>query len=169
MPWPVIVLALVTSAIVLAVVIELSARRIRPMRPWALLAAASAAAIPVAIVLHNVLSAVIRGDEAVSFVLALIVAPIGLTAAVFGAALVVARDPREHDLATSLLIAGLGLALFGGYGLFALAVTALVGGNPPYQALVEQTVVPVAVTAVALGTLSAVAVILTRRIHPAAV
>jgi len=157
MYWPLVILGLMVSAIILALVLATAAQRIPAARRWAILATASAVAIPLAVVLHNVLSAITGGEEAVSFILALVIAPIGFMIALLGGGLAIAGDPGEHDLATSLLIAAMGMAIFGAYGLFALVVTAMYGGTPPYQEAVEDVVVPVSVIALAAGALFAVA------------
>jgi hypothetical protein len=64
-----------------------------------IVAVIATAAFPLAIVLHNVLSAFIGGEEAVSFVIALLVAPGFIAAGTLGVALTLSRDARFRSLA----------------------------------------------------------------------
>lgn len=133
----------------------LASRRYPRARPWAVLAGISLAAMPLAVILHNVLSALIRGEEAISFVVAVILAPAGFAVGTLGAGVALARDGRAWEVGASLTIAGAGMALFGLYGVFALIVTSVGGANPPYQAGVEAIVLPVSLLAIVGGALSA--------------
>ncbi len=61
--------------------------RDRDERLWLLLVAVSAAGFVVAVVLHNVVSALFRVEEPVLFVIAVLVAPTGALTGALGAAL----------------------------------------------------------------------------------
>jgi hypothetical protein len=98
---------------------------------------------------HSVASALIGGEEAVSFILALLVAPAGFAIGTLGAGVVTLRTHRT--LGARIMLAGLGLAIFAGYSLFALVVTTIEGGNPPYQAMIEQFALLAAALAMAAG------------------
>lgn len=133
----------------------LASRRYPPARPWAVLAGISLAALPLAVILHNALSALVGGEEAISFVVAVILAPTGFAVGTLGAGIALARGGRAWEVGASLAIAGAGMALFGLYGVFALIVTSIEGANPPYQAGVEAIVLPVSLLAIVGGALSA--------------
>jgi hypothetical protein len=147
--WGVFIIVAIVSMLVVAVELYPVARRDRAARPWAILAAASAVAVPVSIVVHNVASAVIGGQEAVSFILALLVAPAGFAVGTLAAGIVTLRS--DKTLGARIMLAGLGLAIFAGYMLFALVVTAIEGSNPPYQAVVEPFALLAAALAMAAG------------------
>jgi hypothetical protein len=147
--WGVFIIVAVISMLGVAVELYPVARRDRAAGPWAILAAASAVAVPAAIVVHNVASALIGGEEAVSFTLALLVAPAGFAIGTLGAGVVTLRSDRT--LGARIMLAGLGLAIFAGYMLFALVVTTIEGRNPPYQAIVEPFALLAAALAMAAG------------------
>lgn len=147
--WGVFIIVAVISMLAVAVELYPVARRDRAARPWAILAAASALALPAAIVVHNVASALIGGEEAVSFILALLVAPAGFAIGTLGAGVVTLRS--DKTLGARILLAGFGLAIFAGYMLFALVVTTVEGGNPPYQAILEPLALLAAAVAMAAG------------------
>lgn len=77
------------SAFAIAAVLAIVARRARPGRTRVFLwvAAASAAAFPVATVLHNAADALFHVEEPVFFLLAVIGAPAGLAIGLVGAAI----------------------------------------------------------------------------------
>jgi hypothetical protein len=72
------------------------------------LAALAIAPFAVSIVLHNVLSAVFGGEEPVSFIIALLVAPGLIAAGTLGVAVTLSRDARFARVGTSLIVAGVG-------------------------------------------------------------
>ena len=143
------------GALLVALVLAIVYRRYPGARSWIHVAAASIAAMPLAVILHNVLSALIRGEEAVSFILALVVAPAAFAVGTLGAGLAIARSGRGWEVGASLLIAGAGMALFGLYGIFALVVTTVEGGNPPYQAAIESLLLPISLLTLLGGAVSA--------------
>lgn len=146
--WPVFFVVAIASGLAMATLLWLLARSERGVRRWAIVVTASAVAIPAAIVLHNVLSAFIGGDEAISFVLALLVAPALLMVGAVGGGLAMMRQPA---LGAPILLYAAGMALFALYSLFALIITTVTGGNPAYQGAVEAVVVPVAALAMLAG------------------
>ena len=147
--WGVFIIVAIVSMLAVAIELYPVARRDRAARPWAILAAASAVAVPTAILLHNVASALIGGEEAVSFILALLVAPAGFATGTLGAGVATLRSDRTLGL--RILLAGAGLAIFAGYMLFALVVTTIEGRNPPYQAIVEPLALVTAALAMGAG------------------
>ena len=156
MTWPVFIPLVLLAIVVLGIVIASAVNQVPATRPWATTAALAIAAFPVSIVLHNVLSAVFGGEEEVTFIFALLVAPGLIAAGTLGAAITLGRDARFARVGKSLLVVGAGLVLFAVYALFALAVTAITGGNPPYQALMEAIALAVSAGTVVIGTLLAV-------------
>ena len=148
-------IGILLAPVLLGIVLVLVARRYPETRRWAAVTGISIATIPVAIVLHNVLSAIAGGEEGVSFVVALVVAPAGFAVGALGVGLRLARSGRSWELGASIAIAGAGMALFVAYMVFAFVVTTIERGNPPYQAPIESIVLPVALIALVGGSLSA--------------
>ncbi len=153
MVWNLFMPVMLFATVALGVEIFLAVRRHPDARRWGVVAVVGVAAFPVAIVLHNVLSALIGGEEAVSFVVALLVAPLLICVGTLGAGAVVRRAGPDRALGNGLLVAGGGLAVLSAYMLFALVVTTIEGTNPPYQAPVEAVAMPVALVAIAVGVL----------------
>lgn len=156
MYWPLFIAVVLIAIVVVGVVIATAVNQVPGTRPWATVAALAIAAFPVSIVLHNVLGAVFGEEEAVSFIIALLVAPGLIAAGTVGVAVTLRRDVRFARVGTSLLISGAGLVLFAVYAVFALVVTAVTGGNPPYQAFIEATALVLSATTIAIGTVLAV-------------
>ena len=151
--WSLFILAALVSMLVAGAVLLISARRHSALRPWATVVGASVAAMPLAIVLHNLVSALIGGEEAVFFVVALVVAPAAFAVGVVGAGLALTRNASDRSVGVSLLVAGGGMALFELYMIGALLVTTVLGGNPPWQGPIEAVVLPVSLLALTGGSL----------------
>ena len=147
LPYALIIPSVALAMLVVAIVLAIVARGTPHLRPWVTITALGVVAMPAAVVLHNVLSAIVGGEEAVSFIVALMVAPACIAVGVIGAAVVLLRERRELGVAVCVAAAGIGL--FAAYMIFALVVTTIEGRNPPYQAPVELALLP-------LGTLAAI-------------
>jgi len=154
--WPLFIAVVLIAIVVVGVVIATAVNQVPAARPWATVAALAIAAFPVSIVLHNVLSAVFGGEEAVSFIIALLIAPGLIAAGTLGVAVTLRRDARFAQVGTSLAVSGAGLVLFAVYAVFALVVTSVSGGNPPYQAFIEATALVLSAATIAIGTVLAV-------------
>jgi hypothetical protein len=155
MQWSVFIPVVLVATLAIGVEVVFAMRDHPAARRSGLVAAFGIAAFPVAIVVHNALSAFIGGEEAVSFILGILVAPAAITAGTLGVAVALRDDPASRGLFAGLASAGAGLALFAGYMVFALVVTSLSGTNPPYQAAVESVVLPVSGLAIVGGALYA--------------
>lgn len=156
MIWPVFIAVVLLAIVVVGVVIATALKEVPATRPWATTAALAIAAFPLSIVLHNVLSALFGGEEAVSFIIALLVAPGLIAAGTLGVAVTLSRDARFTRVGLSLLVAGAGFVLFAVYAFFALAVTAITGSNPPYQAFIEAIALAVSAATMVIGVVLAV-------------
>lgn len=165
MLWPVFIPVVLLAIVVVGIVIATAVNRVPASRPWAAVAALAIAAFPVSIALHNVLSALFGGEEEVSFIVALLIAPGLIAAGTLGVAVTLRRDARFARVGMSLLVAGAGFVLFAVYAFFALAVTAIAGGNPPYQAFVEGFALAASAAMMVIGSVLAV---MTRYQVPAA-
>jgi hypothetical protein len=143
LPWQLIIPALVLSALTVAAVLVVAARRSSATRPWLVIAALGVAAMPLAIVLHNVLSALSGGEEGVTFVVAVMVAPVCIAIGILGAGIAL-RDERR-DLAVGVLIAGIGIAAFGLLSLFAFIDD---DAAAPFQVIIVPATVAAVVGAV---------------------
>lgn len=164
--WPLFVPLMLAAMLVIGAVLMLVARTSSVGRRWIVLAVASIIALPSAIVFHNVASALIGGEEGVSFVLALIVAPAGVAAGTFGAGVAIARLERWRGLGRALVLAASGIGLLFAYAAFALVVTTIERGNPAYQGQIEAFVLPVSATAMTVGAIWAVAAFVRGRPSP---
>jgi hypothetical protein len=153
--WQLFIPVVLVSSLVIGVVVASAVRQVAATRRWATVAVIGIAASPVAIVLHNLLSAILGGEEVVSFIVALLVAPLFIAVGTLGVALALARDGRFAQVGIWLIVAGGGVALFALYALLAPAVTALAGGDPSIQAAIEVVVLPASATALATGAAAA--------------
>lgn len=163
MSWSLFIPGALISMLAGGAVVALAARQHPSLRPWAIVVGASAAAMPLAIVLHNLVSVLIGGEEAVFFVVALVVAPIAFAVGILGAGLELARIAGRFGTGMSLLVAAAGMALFGLYVTGALVVTTVLDGNPPWQGPIEAVVLSVSLLALVGGSLSALLSVLIRR------
>lgn len=154
LPYQLIIPGVAVAMLVVASVVAIAARTTRALRPWVAFAALGVVAMPAAIVLHNVFSALIGGEEGVSFIVALFVAPVCIAVGVIGSAAVLRRERPELFVGVATAAAGIGL--FAAYMLFALVVTTIEGRNPDYQAPIELVVLPLATLAAVLGALLSV-------------
>jgi hypothetical protein len=165
LPYGLIILSVALAMVVVAIVLAIAARGTPRLRPWVTITALGVVAMPAAIVLHNVLSAIVGGDEGVSFIVALMVAPSCIAVGVIGAAVVLLRE--RHDLGVAVCVAAAGIGLFAAYMVFALIVTTIEGRNPDYQGLVELALLPLGTLAAIGGALLSVRALMRERTAPA--
>ena len=163
--WPLFIAVVLIAIVVVGIVIATTVNEVPATRRWATMAALAIAALPVSIVLHNVLSAVFGGEEAVSFIIALLVTPGLIAVGTLGVAVMLSRDARFARVGRSLAVSGAGLVVFAVYAVFALVVTTVTGGNPPYQAFIEAIALALSAATIAIGTVLA---LVTRYQVPAA-
>lgn len=163
MSWNLFIPIILVSTIALGLEAVVAMRDHPAARKAGVIAAFGIAAFPVAIVVHNVLSAFIGGEEVASFILAVLVAPTAIAVGTLGVAFALLRDRRARPLARGLLASGLGLALLAAYMLFALAVTWLAGANP-YQRAVEVAAMLASGAAIVGGVLYAGAAIVSEAV-----
>lgn len=165
--WHVFIPVALVSTLVIGIVIASAVRDVTAARRWVTIAVVGIAAFPVAIVVHNVLSAIMGREEAVSFVIALLVAPGFMAVGTLGAALALARDPRLAQVGRPILLGGAGVALFALYALLGPAITVISGEDKALQAVVEAVVLPLSAGALAVGAaLGALARLRVRSRHP---
>lgn len=162
MEWEFVIGASLASMVIIGGVLAITGPSEDRAHIWLKVVVGSVAAMPVAIVLHSVTSAVLGGEESVFFLIALIGAPAGFAIGTLGAGLALARAGRRWT-GTSLVVASMGMVLFALYGIFALIITSIEGRNPPYQATVQDIVLPVSVALLAGGALSALGSLVVRR------
>lgn len=155
MVWSIVIPVMLVATLAIGVEAVLAMRTHPAARTPAYIVVAGVVAFPVAIILHNALSALIRGEEAVSFILALFVAPAAITFGTIGLALALRSDPGTRQLALGFGLCGAGLVLFVGYSVFALVMSSLVGSEPSFQATVEVLAVLLAALAMVGGALFA--------------
>jgi len=98
------------AMVVIALLAVLGARRALPRRTLLFLAG-SAAIGPLAAILHNVVGALLGREEAVFFIIAVVLAPIAFAIAAIAGATSLLRDGRHTDLAAALVIGGSAILL----------------------------------------------------------
>jgi hypothetical protein len=98
-------------------------------------------------------SALLATEEAIFFLFALVLAPIGFAFGTIGSGFALLGD-RSRALGASLIVAGAGMALFGVYGVVAAIATTAAGGNLGWQRTVEAVVLPVTLSALVGGAAS---------------
>ena len=119
MSWEIFIPTALVAMVGVGVTLVLAARRSPYVRPWALLAAIALAAMPVAIVMHNLVSAIFGVEEAVFFIAALVIAPVGFALGTLGSGITLVQK-GSRAIGASLVLGGAGMALFGLYSLVAL-------------------------------------------------
>jgi hypothetical protein len=159
-PWTAFVLLLLVEAVAVAVVVLLAMRRHAVSRVAGTIVVLGVVAAPIAALLHNVLSALVGGEEIVTLLLALVGAPVGIVAGTIAVAL--SLRAMDHDLAVGLGIAGAGLALFPLYTLIAIAADAVIGAVPFHGAL-ETLFLSMCLVVTALGVAYSGIVLVARR------
>ena len=121
------------------------------------------ASFPIAIVIHNAVSAFLGVEEGVSFLVAVVVAPIGLVVGVFAVASALRKEPNERRVATGFTVSALGLALFAGYVAIASVVSMFVKGPDLYWDTVQRVALPLCALIVVVGALYTAFGLATRR------
>jgi hypothetical protein len=148
--WLVFIPVMVLATVLVGIVATLVARAHPTVRLAATVTALSAVGMPVAIVLHNVASAWIGTDDPVTFILALLVAPMGFALGAFVLAGGVEREQPRSLMARGFTIAGSGVSLMVAYTVFTFVV-ALVDLRPDYQDAIERLVLPFAALVTSVG------------------
>lgn len=148
MSWQVYVLGLMLASLVIGAEAAYATREGTRGRRSALVTMFGIAALPVAIVLHNLTSAVIDGEETVSFIVGVVVAPAAITLGTSGLALALRRD--RLVLAAGFAIFATGLAVFPLF-FIALLVSAAAGSPIETTGAVEALLLPVSLIAVTAG------------------
>jgi len=134
-------------ALAITVVVALLRGDVPEARRWTLVLIGSVILGP----LVALLAAPLGLPDGIDALVGVLITPLGFTAGALGAGLVMIRSGRHRDLGVALLISGGSVALLAIYAAFAVAVTALLGTNPPYQATVELIVEIGVATGVMLG------------------
>jgi predicted permease len=132
MPWSLFIPIVLLAALAIGVEIAFAMRDHPTIRSVGPIAIFGVVVFPVAIVVHNALSAFTGGEEGVSFILALVVAPAAITLGTIGVA-VRLRDAHATPLFIGFAAAGAGMGLFAAYLVFALGasvVTGMPAGEP---------------------------------------
>ena len=140
------------SALVIAFVVALLRDDVPGARRWTLVLIGSVIFGPLA----TLIAASVGIPDGFDLLVALVVTPVGFTAGALGAGIVMVRDGTHRDLGVALLIAGASVALLAIYAGFAIVVTSLQGGEPPYQATVELIVELGVATGVTIGAAGAI-------------
>jgi len=131
MRWDVYIVAVMLASLVVAVEAVYAMADHRRTRMFGLVTVFGIVAFPMAVVVHNVVSAVLGTDEAVSFIIGVVIAPAAITIGALGVAFTLRS---ENTLASfGFAMFGAGLALFPLYLISALAATALAGQAPAQE------------------------------------
>jgi hypothetical protein len=148
MRWDVYVVTIILASLVLAVEAVYAMADHQRTRTFGLITVFGVVGFPVAVLVHNVLSALLGTDEAVSFIVGAVIAPAAITIGALGVAFTLRY---ANTLASAgFAIFGAGLALFPLYLISALAATAL-GGQAPAQEEFQTTMLFASLIAIAAG------------------
>jgi hypothetical protein len=124
MPWSLFIPVVLLAALAIGIEIVVAMSDHPAIRPVGLIAIFGVVVFPVAIVVHNAVSAFIGGEEAVSFILGLVVAPAAITLGTIGVA-VRLWDEGATALFLGFAAAGAGMAMFAAYLLVGFVASAL--------------------------------------------
>jgi hypothetical protein len=145
-------------ALAISVIVAFLRADVPEARRWTLVLIGSAIVGPLA----ALLAAPLGLPDGFDALVGVLITPIGFAAGAIGAGLVMVRSGRHRDLGVALLISGGSVALLAIYAAFAVVVTTIAGGNPPYQATVELIVEIGVATGVSLGMFGAILAYLER-------
>lgn len=151
MIWWFFVPVMVLAMMLLGIVATLAARTHRDVRAAASICALSVVVIPVALVLHNLLGAVVGDDEPVTFALALLAAPASFAVGATLVARQLRHESADTSLSRSFTIASTGVVLMVLYIAFALVVDQLALADVALRARIESIVLPLAALVTAFG------------------
>lgn len=134
-------------ALAIAIVVLLVRDDVPDARRWTLLLIGSVTLGPLATLLGGSLGL----PEGLGLLSGLVVTPLGFTVGALGTGLVMVRGGEHRDLGIALLISAGSVALLAIYAGFAVIITSIAAGNPPYQAALELLVELVVATGVFIG------------------
>jgi hypothetical protein len=121
------------------------------------------ASFPIAILVHNALSAFFGVEEGVSFLVAVVAAPIGLFVGVSAVASALRREPDQGRIAAGFAVSALGLALIAGYIAIASALSIFVKSPGLDWDTVHPVALPLCALIVVVGALFAAFGLATRK------
>jgi hypothetical protein len=148
MRWDVYVVTVMLVSLVIAGETVYAMSNHHRTRTFGLITVLGVVAFPVAVLIHNVLSAMLGTDEAVSFVLGAVIAPAAITIGALGVAF--ALRGVQAVASAGFAIFGTGLAIFPLY-LLAILVLTTVGGEVPSQEAFAATMLPVSLAVITAG------------------
>jgi hypothetical protein len=148
MRWEIYIVAVMLASLVIAVEAVYAMANYHRARTFGLITVIGVVAFPVAVVVHNVLSAMLGTDEAVSFILGALIAPAAVTIGALGVAF--ALRGVQAVASAGFAIFGAGLAIFPLYVLAILVLTT-VGGEVPSQEAFAATMLPVSLAVITAG------------------
>lgn len=152
MPWEIYVVTVMLASVVLAAETVYAMADHRGARGWGTLTVLGVVAFPVAVIVHNVISVAINGEEAVSFILGVFVAPAAITAGAVGSA--VALRTGAPLAALGFAFAAAGLLLLPAYAGVAFVASWL--GEPLRSTGgVDQVLLPLSLLAITAGVITA--------------
>lgn len=150
MIWLVFIPVMVLATVLVGIVATLAARAHPTVRLAATVTALSAVGMPVAFVLHNMVSAWIGTDDPLTFIVALLVAPMGFALGAFLLARDLEREQPRSLMARGFTIAASGVSLMVAYVMFGFVV-ALFELRPDQQDAVERVILPFAALVTSVG------------------
>jgi hypothetical protein len=147
--WTTFFSLLLIEAAVVAILVGVVMRHSKESRRAGWVVVSGVVVAPLAAVLHNALSVLGGGEDAVWFVAALVVAPLLVVAGTFA----VAHSLRsaDHQLAVGFAVAALGMALFPLYAAVVIVAGPLLDAPNTYQGALEAILLPMCLAVTAMG------------------
>ena len=152
MRWEVYIVGVMFASLVIGAEAAYATRDGRAGRTSALVTIFGIAAFPVAVVLHNLASALLVAEETVSFIVGVLIAPAAITLGTLGLGLALRR--ARPLAAVGFICFGAGLAALPVYAAV-LFIDAALGATPGAQDVVQSVVLPLSLAVATAGAIVA--------------
>jgi hypothetical protein len=149
MRWDAYVVTAMLASLVIAGEAVYAMANYHRTRTFGLITVLGVVAFPVAVVIHNVLSAMLGTEEAVSFILGAVIAPAAITSGALGMAFTLHATNAVAGAGFAMF--GAGLAIFPVYLIATLVLSAVGGGEALRQEAFAATMPPVSLAILTAG------------------
>ena len=148
MRWEIYIVIVMLASLVVAGEVVFAMANHHRTRTFGIITVFGVVAFPVAVVIHNVLSAMLGTDEAVSFIVGAVIAPAAITIGTLGVAF--ALRGAQAVASAGFAIFGAGLAIFPLY-LISILVLSAVDAQVVSQETFAATMLPVSLAVMTAG------------------